>query len=207
MVYAPHERGHADTAMAGKKAFVPDQALQQAMDLFWERGYEGSSVEDILAATGLGRGSLYATFGDKHALYLAALDRYCAAALEQMGAFLDRPGSPRAVLEELFCFYVDALAGDPAHRGCLLVNAHVELAPHDPNVFARVQAAYRAAEEIFFALLVRAQAAGELAEASDPRQFARFFLGTLVSIRVFARAKAERGVLADVVKTALLVVR
>lgn len=193
--------------MAGKKAFLPDHALKKAMDLFWERGYEGSSIEDILQWTGLGRGSLYATFGDKHSLYLAALDRYCANALEKMAAFRQQPGSLQEVLESLFQTYIDSLLSDPARRGCFLVNAHVELAPHDPEVFKRVQSAYHDIEEMFSSLLIKAQAAGELAETCDPHQFAHFFLGTLISIRVLARARADREVLQDVVKTALSVLR
>lgn len=193
--------------MAGKKAFLPDQALKKAMDLFWERGYEGSSIEDLVQCTGLGRGSLYSTFGDKHALYLAALDRYCNQQRNYMVAFQEQEGSLQQVLENLFQTYIDLLLSDTARRGCFLVNAHVELAPHDREVFERVQAAYRDMEEVFFTLLIKAQAAGELTETCHPRQFARFFVGTLISIRVLARARSERSVLQDVAKTALLVLR
>jgi AcrR family transcriptional regulator len=69
--------------MAGKKAFDPQQVLEKAMNAFWERGYEGISIEDLVQGTGIGRGSLYDTFDDKHALYLAALDRYLASVRAQ----------------------------------------------------------------------------------------------------------------------------
>lgn len=191
--------------MAGKKAFQPDQALQQAMNLFWERGYEGSSIEDLVTCTGIGRGSLYDTFGDKHSLYLAALDRYCNNNQGQFEAFRQQEGSPREVLARLFQTYIDLLLKDPKHRGCFLVNASVELAPHDPDVRKKVQATYKIWEETFYMLLIKAQAAGELAWTHDPHQFAHFLLGTLISIRVLARSGADREVLQNIAQTALSV--
>jgi TetR/AcrR family transcriptional regulator, transcriptional repressor for nem operon len=191
--------------MAGKKTFLPEKALEKAMNLFWERGYEGTSVEDLVQRTGLGRGSLYDTFGDKHALYLAALDRYCAWNAERMETFGQQSGSIQEVLQNLFQGYLEMLLDDPARRGCFLVNASIELAPSDSEVSQRVQAAHNGMEELFSSLLLKAQMAGELAWTYDAHQFARFFLGTLLSIRVLARAHAERSVLQDIVKTALLV--
>lgn len=194
-----------DTHMAGKKTFLPEKALEKAMNLFWERGYEGTSVEDLVQCTGLGRGSLYDTFGDKHALYLTALDRYCAWNAERMETFRQQSGSIQEVLHNLFQGYIDLLLDDPARRGCFLVNASIELAPFDSEVSQRVQAAHKGMEEMFYYLLIKAQMASELAWTYDAHQFARFLLGTLISIRVLARAHAERRVLQDIVKTTLLV--
>ncbi len=190
--------------MAGKKTFLPDQALQKAMDLFWERGYEGSSIEDLVQATGLGRGSLYDTFGDKHSLYLAALDRYCVTNRKAMTDLRQQPGTLQDVLGTFFQGYIDLLLGDPARRGCFLVNASIELAPSDPEVFKVVQSAYTFMEEVFYQLLIKAQVARDLAWTCDPHQFSHFLLGTLISIRVLARNRADRGTLQDVAQTALL---
>lgn len=190
--------------MAGKKAFIPEQALEKAMNLFWERGYEGSSVEDLVQCTGIGRGSLYDTFGDKHSLYLAALDRYCELSRERMAVFRQQSGTLQEVLENLFQVYIDLLLNDPARRGCFLVNANVELAPSDPEVFKRVQSAYDDIEEVFYTLLIKARKMGEISWRWDLHQYAHFLLGTLISIRTLARAKAEPGVLKDIAKTALL---
>lgn len=191
--------------MAGKKAFVPELALDKAMNLFWERGYEGSSIEDLVQCTGVGRGSLYDTFGDKRALYLAALDRYCALASKPMSILEQQSGSLAEILEQLYQVYIDMLVDDPARRGCFLVNANVEMASHDTDVSQRVQSAYSGLEEVFYLLLIRAQNAGQLSRAHDPHQFADFLLGTLISIRVLARAKADRETLQGIIKTALLV--
>jgi TetR/AcrR family transcriptional repressor of nem operon len=191
--------------MAGKKAFEPQRVLEKAMNTFWERGYEGISIEDLVQSTGIGRGSLYDTFNDKHSLYLAALDRYIAAGRAQTTALLAQPGTLQAVLQHLFQTQLDALLSDPARRGCFLMNASLEMAPHDPAVNTVVQSALQELEEGLYRLLIKAQVAGELSWQDDPHQLARFLVATLVSIRVLARLRKDRTVLQDIVKTALSV--
>ena len=191
--------------MAGKKAFDPHQVLQKAMNAFWERGYEGISIEDLVQCTGIGRGSLYDTFGDKHSLYLAALDRYLTYAHAQNAALLEQKGTLQEVFQHLFQAYIDVLLSDPARRGCFLVNASLEMAPHDPEVAQKVEAAYADIEEAFSAILARAQTTGELASTHNPHQLARFLLATLISVRVLARTNADRESPQDIVQTALSV--
>ena len=98
--------------MAGKKAFQPDLALDRAMNLFWERGYAGSSVEDLVQCTGIGRGSLYDTFGNKHALYLAALDRYRVTGGEKLTVLRQQTGS----IYEIFHAFFQALVEEAVAR-------------------------------------------------------------------------------------------
>jgi TetR/AcrR family transcriptional repressor of nem operon len=123
-----------------------------------------------------------------------------ATVQQQSGALLE-------ILDSFFQGYIDLLLDDPARRGCFLVNANVEMAPFDSDVSQKVRTAYDGIEEAFYYLLIKAQAAGELAWTYDPHQLAHFLLGTLISIRVLARARAERSVLQDIVKTTLLVFR
>ena len=189
--------------MAGKKSFQPEQALDKAMGLFWKQGYEGTSIEDLVQYMGLGRGSLYDTFGDKHALYLAALSQYLAKYQAQAVEFLEQTGRLSEILEGFFQAFIEELVSDPARRGCFLVNASIEMAPHDPEVNTIVQSALQEIEEGFYRLLIKAQVAGDLSWTQDPHQLAHFLSGVLVSIRVMARAKRDRRVLQDVVKTAL----
>ena len=191
--------------MAGKKAFEPQRVLEKAMHAFWLRGYEGISIEDLVQATGIGRGSLYDTFDDKHSLYLAALDQYVAAVRAQTNTLLDQEGTLHAVLQQLFQAQLDALLSDPARRGCFLVNASLEMAPHDPAVNTVVQSALQEFEEGLYRLLIKAQVAGEHAWRDDPHQLAHFLVGALVSIRVLARGRQDRRVLEDIVKTAVSV--
>ena len=189
--------------MAGKKAFDPQQVLEKAMNAFWERGYEGISIEDLVHCTGIGRGSLYDTFDDKHALYLAALSHYIASVGAQTTALLEQPGTLQEVLEQLYQTQIDLLLSDPARRGCFLVNATVEMAPHDDSVRTIVQSAFQGMEEALYRLLIKAQVEGSLSWKREPHQLAHFLVGTLFSIRVLARGKQDRRVLEDVVKTAL----
>ena len=198
-------RRNTRRSMAGKKAFEPQRVLEKAMHAFWERGYEGISIEELVQSTGIGRGSLYATFEDKHSLYLAALDQYIAAVRAQTSALLEQEGTLHEVLQQLFQTQLDALLSDPARRGCFLVNASLEMAPHDIEVNKLVQSALQELEEGLYRLLIKAQVAGELSWRHDPHQLAHFLVGTLVGIRVLARGRQDRRVLEDVVKTALSV--
>lgn len=191
--------------MAGKKAFDPQRVLEKAMNAFWQRGYEGISIEDLVQSTGIGRGSLYATFDDKHSLYLAALEQYIASVRAQTNAVLDQPGTLHEVLDRLFQTQLDALLSDPARRGCFLVNASLEMAPQDAEVNTIVQSALQELKEGLYRLLLKAQVGGELSWRHDLHQLAHFLVGTLVSIRVLARGQQDRRVLQDVVTTALSV--
>src|SRR5438045_8154707 len=181
--------------MAGKKSFQPEQALDKAMGLFWKQGYEGTSIEDLVQYMGLGRGSLYDTFGDKHALYLAALSQYLAKYQAQAVEFLEQTGRLSEILERFFQAFIEELVSDPARRGCFLVNASVEMAPHDPEVNTIVQSALQEIEEGLYRLLIKAQVAGELSWRHDPHQLAHFLLATFVSLRVLARGQQDRRVL------------
>ena len=175
------------------------------MNAFWERGYAGISIEELVQSTGIGRGSLYGTFEDKHSLYLAALNQYTAAFRAQTSALLEQEGTLHTVLQQLFQTQLEALLSDPARRGCFLVNASLEMAPHDPEVNTIVQSALQELEEGLYRLLIEAQVAGELSWRHDPHQLAHFLVATFISLRVLARGQQDRRVLEDVVKTAVAV--
>jgi TetR/AcrR family transcriptional regulator, transcriptional repressor for nem operon len=189
--------------MARQKEFIPEQALEKAMHLFWERGYAGSSVEDLVQCTGLGRGSLYDTFGDKHSLYLATLDRYIVTGGASLTALQLQSGSLRDILQDFFQARIEEAFTDTTYHGCFMVNAAIELAPHDSEVALRVQAGLSETEEAFYRVLIKAQAAGELSWKCDPHQLAHFLLNTLLGMRVLSRANPDRHMLQGIVTTAL----
>ena len=189
--------------MARPKEFNRDQVLEKAMGLFWEKGYDGSSVEDLVQCTGIGRGSLYDTFSDKHALYLAALDRYMRTTGGPLTDLQRQEGSFRDALRNFFQERIEEAFRDPTRHGCFMVNAAIELAPHDPEVAQRVQDGLDQTEEAFYHVLIKAQATGELSWKSDPHQLARFLVNTLLGIRVLSRARPHRQMLQDIVQTAL----
>ncbi|HEX2312440.1 MAG TPA: TetR family transcriptional regulator [Thermomonospora sp.] len=175
--------------MARTKEFDPDAVLQKALELFRERGYEGTSMSDLVERLGIARASIYGTFGSKRDLYLKALDRY----LEQ-GDLIERLSQPGPVLPAVrgvFEAYVEECLADELRRGCLVVNTAIELAPRDPGLARRVVASWDALETALTSALIRARAQGEIAADADPRGLARMLLMLLQGLRVLGRADPD----------------
>ncbi len=193
--------------MARQKEFNQHEVIDRAMRLFGEQGYERTSVEDLVRCTGLGRGSLYDTFHDKHSLFLLALQRYREEGRKNLTALRNAQGPFLEALRHFFAALIDETMNDMNHRGCVMVNTVLEVAPHDPEVAALTQAATGETEEAFYHVLIKAQAAGELAWTHDPHRLARFLLNTMLGIRVLARTNPDRSTLEDIVLTALSVFR
>ena len=193
--------------MARTKEFEPDRALDSAMDLFWRQGYEATSVHDLVAEMGIGRGSMYGTFGDKRALFLAALDRFEESRVSRADEILEGSASAVEGIRRLFETTIEGLVSYEPRRGCLLANTAVELAPHDEEVAGRISRYVRRTEDAFERALVRGRAAGEVPANKDPKALARFLVSTLHGVRVLARAGVDRAFLDDSVRTALEVLR
>jgi TetR/AcrR family transcriptional regulator, transcriptional repressor for nem operon len=191
--------------MPRTKEFEPLEALDAAMQLFWRKGYEAASMRELLDAMGIGRGSFYDTFGDKHALFMAALDRFQKVRTSWVEEVLGDSGLDG--VREVFGRTVDGLVEFEPRRGCLLANSAVELAPHDPEVAGRISRYVHRTEAAFEDALVRARENGEIPADSDPKALARFLVNTLHGMRVLARAGADRETLEDTVHVALGVLR
>jgi len=177
------------------------------MDLFWRQGYEATLVHDLLAEMGILRCSMYDTFGDKRALFLAALDRFEETRVARADGILESSASAVEGIRRLFETTIEGLVSYEPRRGCLLANTAVELAPHDEEVAARISRYVRRTEDAFERALVRGRAAGEVSANKDPKALARFLVSTLHGVRVLARAGVDRAVLDDSVRTALGVLR
>jgi TetR/AcrR family transcriptional regulator, transcriptional repressor for nem operon len=186
------------------REFDVDAALEAAMTTFWERGYEGASLSNLTEATGVGRQSLYLAFGDKRALYLAALDRYRELFQAPLLHALAEGGDVRAVLRTALVSLVDGTCGDPS-MGCLLVNAATERAGQDEEVRRRVAAAFLALEDAVVEALDVAVTAGTLATGRDHRSLARLLCTTVQGLRVVAAANPDPRPLHDTIDTALSV--
>jgi TetR/AcrR family transcriptional repressor of nem operon len=188
--------------MVRTKQFDRHAALDQAMELFWERGYHATSIQDLVDRLGVNRQSLYDTFGDKDQLYLAALERYRSLAAQPMHKALERDGPVVEVLRRFFSEFLDHfLAGD--WKGCFMVNATAELAGQDERI-ARVCAANtRQLETAFAGLIARGQQAGEIDAKRSALPLARFMVNTLNGLAVTAKATRDRKVLDQIVEVAL----
>ncbi|MFI6656002.1 TetR/AcrR family transcriptional regulator [Streptomyces sp. NPDC050523] len=190
--------------MARTKEFDPDAALQAALELFWQRGYEATSMSDLVEHLGIGRASIYATFGNKHELYLKALDRYDRAGLPPIVRELSRPGPALPGVRSVVRRYA-AEAADAQLRlnGCLVTNTAGELAPHDPAAARRVERNWDQLEAVLHSALVRAQAQGELPAGRDPLTLARMLLVLLQGLRVVGKASADPARVRDAAEQAL----
>jgi TetR/AcrR family transcriptional repressor of nem operon len=170
--------------MARTKEFDPDVVLDAAMELFWSRGYEATSTADLVEHLGIARASLYATFGSKHELYLAAFDRYLRDRDPALLDMLSQPGPALPAVRAVVRMYVRETLDDERRRGCFVVNAAVERMTADPLVASRVRSSWDTVEVGLTSALLRARAQGELPRSADPRALARFLLVFLQGVRV-----------------------
>jgi TetR/AcrR family transcriptional repressor of nem operon len=162
------------------------------MDVFWSRGYHGTALPDLLRATKLSRGSLYAAFGGKHALFLRALDRYIADALARIDVELGPGHGPVDGLRTYLTGYVDRTSGAKGRRGCLLVATAMELVGHDPDVEARIRSFFKAMESKLAGAFSRAKATGELAADVEPASAARILVCFVEGLRVTGKTGPAR---------------
>ncbi|MFF9277923.1 TetR/AcrR family transcriptional regulator [Streptomyces griseosporeus] len=190
--------------MARTKEFDPDAVLQSALELFWERGYEATSMADLVEHLGIGRASVYATYGNKRDLYLKALDRYGELRCSPLTRELSAPGpalpAVRAVVRR---FAAEAADEASRARGCLVTNTAAELAPHDSAAARRVESSWTHLETLLHSALLRAQAQGELPEERDPRALARMLLVLLQGLRVVGKASSDPARVRDAAEQAL----
>jgi TetR/AcrR family transcriptional repressor of nem operon len=190
--------------VARTKEFDPDAALQSALELFWRRGYEATSMADLVEYLGIGRASIYATFGSKHELYLKALDRYSETRDPFLLAELSQPGPALpAVRSVVRRFAAEAASPEGRLNGCFITNTAAELAPHDPAAARRVEISWEHVETLLHSALVRAQAQGELPEGREPRALARMLLVLLQGVRIVGKASDDPARVRDAAEQAL----
>ena len=198
--------GWAGGGMARPREFDEGTVLDAAVLCFWRQGYEATSVRDLVARTGIPAASLYNAFGDKRALYQKALDHYVEASVaDRIRRCEALP--PRQAIEAFFEDIVKRSLNDRDRKGCMLVNAALDVAPHDP-AFRKVVAEVLVGIETFFLACVRAgQADGTVTRSLPPETLAQNLLGVLMGVRVLARVRPERALLEGVVAPALALLR
>jgi TetR/AcrR family transcriptional regulator, transcriptional repressor for nem operon len=188
--------------MARPREFDEDAVLNAAVQCFWKEGYEATSVKRLVAQTGITAASLYNAFGDKRALYHKTFDHYVEASVaDRIRCCQALP--PRQAIEAFFEDIVKRSLSDRDRKGCMLVNAALDVAPHDP-AFRKVVAEVLIGIEAFFLACVRAgQADGTVTRSLPAETLSQNLLGVLMGIRVLARVRPERALLEGVVVPAL----
>ena len=159
--------------MARPRTFDESDVVAAARDEFWSRGYAATSVDDLTAATGLGKGSLYGAFGDKHALYLRALDDYITSSLDDVRAQLRDPafGAYDRLVRHIRA-QVKALAADKTRRGCMMAKGAAELGATDDAVERAVERAYATWRDELLACIKQAQRDGSIDAEQNPQALA-----------------------------------
>lgn len=189
--------------MARTKDFNEEEVLEKALAIFWQRGYNGTSMQELVDGLGISRSSMYDTYTDKYTLFVKSLERYREKTAGETMHLISEGSSVKAGIKKMLQSVVNESVCDKSPRGCFIVNTCVESAPHDKAIAKIVQQNMQDAEEVFYLAIKKGQESGEIADRNDARALARFIINTINGIRVTAKAGTDKKVYDDVVKVAL----
>lgn len=193
--------------MARTREFDEGQVLEAAMQLFWEKGYEATSLSDLTSRMGIQRPSIYSTFGDKRELFEAALRRYTTSRASDIRSRLQKYSS---VKEAFSIFFADIITeeyeGDLS-KGCFCINTMVELAPHDEKfeILTREHQMYLAV--IFQETIERGIQTGELDADTDAKSLAQALIVSLIGITVMMKSRPQRSFVDNAVAATLTLLK
>lgn len=189
--------------MARPREFDEGAALDAAIQCFWSRGYEATSVRDLADAMGIAGPSLYNTFGDKRTLYRQALEHYVERGFCDRVRRFESDLAPRAAIAAFFDEIIELSLADDQRKGCLIVNSALELAPHDPEFQVALVKVLRDMEAFFHRCVKAGQDTGAISVSLPADDLARMLLGLLMGLRVLARSRPEPELLRGLVRPAL----
>ncbi|MDP1421192.1 TetR/AcrR family transcriptional regulator [Peribacillus simplex] len=189
--------------MARSKEFDEKAVLRKAMELFWEQGYEKTSMQDLVDHMGIHRRSIYDTFGDKRSLFLASLNHYEELIVNEMESIISSTSSIKQAIRDVFMFILNSIEQYP--KGCLSVNAAIELSLLDKEIGRIVTKMFNRTEDMFNNLIKRGQTSGELSKEIDSDNTSRFLHNNLVGIRVLIKTNYSKKELEGIITLALSV--
>jgi TetR/AcrR family transcriptional regulator, transcriptional repressor for nem operon len=178
-----------------RRSFDEEKALEAAAGCFWSRGFEATSVRDLTGSMGIAGPSLYNAFGGKRGLFSAALDHYCSRSMRERIARLEARVKGAAAVHAFFRDVIEKSLLDEERKGCFLVNAALEMAPHDARLAEAISGYVAEIKSFFRRHIETAQVCGEASPALDPELFASHLLSVLMGIRVLARCCPDRSFL------------
>ena len=181
--------------MPWEKRFNIEETLTRAMQTFWSHGYEATSMQDLVNATGVNRASLYATYGDKRELFLTALKKYDREIRRRMLTELSNETNTSQAIASVFDKFIDQTRAVQENWGCFLVNTALELAPHDSDIAGMVNTAQDEIEAFFLAMIRKGQEAGEFNSEADAEQLAHQVLASLLGMLVMIRSRPNESYL------------
>lgn len=189
--------------MPWEKQFDVDAALEKAMQAFWSRGYSATSMQDLVDCTGINRGSLYATYGGKHDLFIAALRMYDERMRQKLLAEIETRYPPREAIRKIFLAFIANVSDGGGNRGCFLTNTALELAAHDQEARRVVAHAQEQIEAFFARMIKKGKAKGEVPDHVRTTEAARGLLASLIGLVVLIRSRPERALLQSITDDAL----
>jgi TetR/AcrR family transcriptional regulator, transcriptional repressor for nem operon len=192
-----------ESEVARPREFDETKALEKAIKCFWDRGYEATSMRDLATKMGISAPSLYNTYGDKQALFAQSLERYLDHSARALIKRFEDSLPPKQAIRCFIREIVKHSMNDRERRGCFLVNAALEVAPHDRELGTVIADRFTEIEAFFYRSIKAAQAEGTIPRNRPAKDLARLLLGILLGIRVLARSKPERALIEGVARPAL----
>jgi TetR/AcrR family transcriptional regulator, transcriptional repressor for nem operon len=189
--------------MPRPKSFDEDTVLDQAVQLFWERGYEGTSLADLESHLGLGRQSLYNAFGDKQTLFHKALERYRQSVTERALAGLRDPEAGLAEIHAFFKAHIESLTAPGTKRACLVANTILERGSQDASALVHCNHARADLERVFRRVLTQAKSRREVGRRLDVEATAMLLVTQVYGLTILAKAGATEGELQGATETLL----
>ncbi|HQT26972.1 MAG TPA: helix-turn-helix domain-containing protein [Burkholderiales bacterium] len=189
--------------MSRNREFDPEEALGKAMQLFWQKGYDDTSMDDVVEATGVSRYGIYSEFGSKRELFLAAMDHYQERIAGSSFGIVEQPDASLGEILRYFSHLAEALSGSRDRLGCLMCNAATEVAPRDEDVRKKVEFAMNRLSAGFRSALCNAMEKGEIAPDLDTAMVCDFLTGTVLGASVMARSGAVGSMIENAIAMAL----
>ena len=193
--------------MARTKAFNEKEVLDKAVQVFWAKGYEATSMQDLVEAMGIQRGSLYATFGSKQQLFLQSLERYGKVVVKQFLDILESKPSAIESIELFFAQLVEHLLTAGPLRSCLVTNSAIERGLRDEATKQQVLHLLNALEKGFYKTLQRANENGELPQNLDLKKVASFLTSNMQGLLVIGKVCSDRDALEGINQVTLSVIK
>ena len=188
--------------MARSKEFEVNEVLDKAVQLFWMQGYEKTSMQELVDFMGIHRRSIYDTFGDKHALFMKALQRYEALQTKKIKMLIDKKEPVKELIRQ---FLATSLEREGEPQGCFMVNTGVELGVLDPVVASLVEENYSKTEKMLFNLILSGQQTGEINSQLDPEALSHYLLNIWLGLRTMVKTATDQGKLSGIIDSSLSV--
>jgi len=192
-----------DTTVGRPREFDPEDALDEAVEVFWTQGFDATSLRDLLEAMDLSKSSFYQTYGSKGELYLECIDRYRDRVVARMMQDLEQADSARAFIEDAFRTLTRNLDAENGRRPCLVMNDSGDVERREEAVARRMQQGAAQFETVFRTAIERAQEAGDVSPKKDPEALARYLMSSRSGLLAVRKAGASEDELQDIVEVTL----